>query len=468
MKKTTLISLIAFMPFTWANTFIPNNSTFNYRIGGASSLYVPAVSNVKKYKLGASINGSLLPTCGNFNPAVTITNSLEDIKNMFSGIKTSMVSNLTYAAQGYALAKLQQSLPGIFDMLKHQSAFAGNEFNVKVKRCESMQKDVAAGGSPFDGLVELSDTQGWTDAARRASQDNVDILNEDKKITQHREEFGLPWLHEDQKYSGGRDQKPIKVIEDVVKAGFNILAYPDIDKPLDSDEVITDPSSTNANFVRFWKKPSDAASWAKTVLGDLTFSKNPTKRGSEAGIGLSAVLQSCPHITENGNTCPSNVSGYLWQLVKGEREASTSQLQQISTANMVVTSEIISTLQSLDREEQIISVSKLSEDIAIQNLVEEALSLRRILIAGYQIQEVQNLKPIREMVKGSIDLLDSEIKSLAFENTIRSQLANKTLKTLTEIREEMLSKSNRDQDSEDDGMVDGAIYITDKKQGAAL
>jgi hypothetical protein len=162
------------------------------------------------------------------------------------------------------------------------------------------------------------------------------------------------------------------------------------------------------------------------------------------------------------------VSGYLWQLVKGEREASTSQLQQISTANMVVTSEIISTLQSLDREEQIISVSKLSEDIAIQNLVEEALSLRRILIAGYQNQEVQNLKPIREMVKGSIDLLDSEIKSLAFENTIRSQLANKTLKTLTEIREEMLSKSNRDQDSEDDGMVDGAIYITDKKQGAAL
>lgn len=466
MKIKTIILISSFAPCIWAKNFIPSSSTFNYRIGGSSSLSVPAVSNVHKYRLGVSAHSNIFPTCGNFSPTFTIKNSLNNLKSSFVGLPTQAVQNMTYAVKGYVLAKTQQALPGIFDALKHQSLFAGDEFKIKIKRCEEVQKQVSQGGSPFDGLIQISDSQGWVDAATRAAGNNpdVDITKEDKKITKYSEEYGLPWLHHDQHYAGGKDQPPIKVIEDIVKAGFNLLAHPGVNVSLDSDDAIG-LDNKDVNFARFWQKPSDAATWAKTVLGDLTFSKDESKKETQSGIGLSAVLHSCPHITKNGNTCPSNVSDYLWELVQGKSEATSENLQKLSTSNMVITSDVISTIQLLPREEQIIAVSKLSEDIAIQNLVEEALSLRRILIAGYQIQQVQNLKPIRQMVKGSIDLLDSEIKSLAFENNIRSQLANKTLKTISDIRQEMLSKTNSSNDGEDDALNNGAIYKKNEKQG---
>lgn len=456
-----------------ASKLIPTQSKIYYKLG-SSSVFVPAVKSLKKVNIGARIESNLLPNCSGFNPMVSIKNSFKNLKNSFNGIEKDLVTSTTNALLGFPLAKLQQSMPGLFDMMKSQNLFAGNEFKLKVAKCEAIKKQVAQGQSPFDGLVSLTDSQGWVEGAKRAvsadksgnSSDEVDINVIEKNITKNKEKYGLPWLHDrdsSNNYAGGSEQKEIKVIGDVVIAGYNLLASPG--SKLDSKEP--PPKNTTASFVRFWPNPVIASDWATKVLGEITFTKkkNAASNNNQAGIGLAAVLQSCPRITENGNTCVKNVSEYVWKLVNGEETLTPENLNKLSGSNMVVTADIITTIQALSREKQIIVIAKLSEDLAIQNLLEEALSLRKILQAGLNVQEVQNLKPIRDIVKDTIERLNKEIESLAFENNVRRQMANRTLNTILSIRDEALNESEPDVAHSDAMIKNGAIYKKGASQG---
>lgn len=439
---------------------IPSNSSTYYRIGGASDLLIPPVSSVKRIKLGANINGSLMPSCSSFNPTITLKNSLNNINDSFNGLPSDIIVGLTAAVQGFALAKIQQTMPDTFDLLQNQSLFAGNEFQLKQASCFQIQNQVANGQSPLDGLFELSDSQGWIDASLRAIRGtDVDVVKEEKKITQHREEYGVPWIHRNTTYSGGKNQVPIKVISDVVIAGYNLIAYDG--KKVILDSIQGPPANSPANFVRFWPNPKVAATWATKVLGDVSFSKD--KKSSDAshiqvGVGLAAMLQSCPEIGKSANTCPEAVASYIWEIIDGKRPLNATNLEALNSGGMAVSFEVMDAIMHLPRVDQVVVVSKLAEDLAIQNLIEEAIALRRILHAGFQIQEVQNLKPIRETIKDTIALLDKEIESLAFENKIRKALTTKTMTTLLEIRGEALAESDTKSQVSSEHVNNGAIY----------
>ena len=87
----------------------------------------------------------------------------------------------------------------------------------------------------------------------------------------------------------------------------------------------------------------------------------------------------------------------------------------LSASNLLITDEIIITIQRMFREEQILTVSKLAEEIATQNMLDQAMMMRRILQADLQVQEVQNLKPALTMVRFALKKLDDDIHSLAFK-----------------------------------------------------
>lgn len=459
---TFIVSLWVASSPTSAMKFIPSNSSTYYKIGGGSDLLVPAVQSVKRIKLGANINARLFPSCSGFNPSVSIKNSLNNIKNNFVGVPTELVAGTTAAIQGYSLAKIQQTMPGMFDSMVNHTTYAGTEFKLKRKPCEQIQRQVSNGGSPIDGLFELSDSEGWVDATKRAAQGkDVDVVSEEKKITQNRENYGVPWVHRAETYSGGKNQKPIKVITDVVIAGYNLIANDTGPVVLDSLEAPSPDS--NANFVRFWPNPKVAADWATKVVGDISFTKDETKKNTEngdvvAGIGLSAMLQTCPEIGNNAYTCPQAVSELIWQMINGDETIDASNLERLNSGGMAVSFEVMDTIKNMDKGDQIVAVSKLSHDIAMQNLIEEALALRRILLAGFQIQEVQNLKPVRTTVKNTIEVLDKEIESLAFENKIRRELSNKTLSTILDIRDEAMAKANAMGTNNTEHVANGALY----------
>lgn len=451
-QSTTLI-IACFLPsLVFAGYLLPTESDYYYKLGGSSDLYVPPINTDQTITIGGNLDSRLGFTCNGFNPVVSITNTFQDMKSSAMNIPGGIIENLKGSVAGFPMYKLQQSMPALYNVLQNTASGVLNEFSIKVKDCQDVKKTLEEGLSPMESLLSVSDSQGWLDAAKRAKTENVDVRATAKNIAKKRDEYGLPWIgHETTGNAGGKYQRPIQVINDVVIAGYNILLHR---KPLNNDkkaQVVT-PMTQN------WKTPLDAANWAVKVLGDIHVSANEsdqTKHEAKAGIGFSALLQSC----DSSNTCTSNVSKALWQLVDKQWPLTEEKLKLVSASNLMITDEIIITIQHLPREEQILTLSKLAEEIAVQNMLDKAMMMRRILQSGLQVQEVQNLKPALDMVRFALKKLDEDIHSLAFEKEVRKKMITETLSLLMDLRSHEIAKGLPGNDHEQAQVKHGAVYL---------
>ena len=462
MKLPILLSVLI-SSISYAG-LLPTQSDYYYKLGGDSDIFIPPVNRDQTVTIGGNINADLgIMNCNLYNPVVSISNTFNDLKNSTSGIPDGLINNLKGSIAGFPLYKLQQAMPGLYNILQNASASAQNEFALRVQDCQQVKHTLENGQSPMTSVLSVSDSQGWLDSVKRLKQgEQVDITHTAKDIAKHSEDFGLPWVHRSEGNSGGKLQKPIKVIHDVIIAGYNLLLSPS--RPLDALSEPDKNAATHSHFVRYWKTPTDAANWAVMVLGDIQLSNNKTARDAKAGVGLSSLLQSCPK-TASSTTCVTNVASFLWQLVDKKIQSDETNLRKISASNLLITADIITTLQHLPQEQQVLTVSKLAEEIAIQNLLDEAIMLRKILQAGFQIQEVQNLKPAVDMVRFTLKKLDADIHSLAFENDVKRKMMTQTLQLIMDLRHHEL-ETNLPADDHDSPLVkNGAVY-KDAKAGA--
>jgi len=456
MKHFVIIGLLAASQ-SFAG-LMPTQSDYYYKLGGDSDLFIPPINRDQKVVIGADINADLgLMNCSLYNPVISISNTLNDLKNSVAGMPEGVISNLKGSIAGFPLYKLQQAMPGLYNILENTSASAQNEFSLKVKDCQAVKQTLENGQSPLTSLISVSDSQGWIDSLKRVKQgEQLDITQSAKNIAKHSDEYGLPWVHHSEGNSGGALQRPIAVINDVVIAGYNLLLTPS--RALDNTSTASNKNHKN-HFVRYWKSPSIAANWAVLVLGDIQVSqkKEGNTHSATAGVGLSTLLQSCPK-TASPSTCVNNVTEFLWQLIDKIIPLNESNLRRISASNILITEDIIKTIQIMSREEQILTVSKLGEEIAIQNLLDEALMLRRILQAGFQIQEVQNMKPLQAMVRDAIARLDKDIQMLVFEQNVKRQMMTKTSQIIMAKHHHNLMESLPDDNHEQTVVKNGAIY----------
>jgi len=459
MKCITAILTAFFTCSTWAS-FLPTQSDYYYRLGGDSDVFVPPINRDQTITIGSNLHVDTgIMNCNLYNPVVSITNTFNDLKNSASGIPEGVINNLKGSIAGFPLYKLQQAMPGLYNILQNASASAQNEVALRVQDCQAVKQTLEDGKSPMTSILSVSDSQGWLDATKRVQQgEHVDITKTAKDIAKHNDEYGLPWVHRDEGNSGGKLQKPIQVMNDVVIAGYNLLLMPS--RALDNLSPPNGESKKN-HFVHLWPKPNDAALWAVMVLGDIQLSRknDHVSHEAKAGVGLSTLLQSCPRMASS-TTCVSNIAGFLWPLVDKTMPLTETNLRKISASNILITDDIITAIQRMPREQQMLTVSKLSEEIAIQNLLDEAMMLRRLLQAGFQIQEVQNLKPVQDMVNYAIKKLDADIHALAFENDVRKKMMTQTLQMIMDLRTQDLAKSIPGDEHEQSLVKNGAVYRT--------
>lgn len=460
MKKSILVVGMLMAGASCASLF-PEKSDYYYELGGGSDLYVPSVNKTEKVTIGGDINADGVLNCGLYNPVVTISNSFKGMREKIAGVPASLVDGLKGGVAGYPMYKLSQSMPALYNILQNTAFSAQNEFEMNVASCQRVKSNLEQGNSPVSAMLSVSDSRGWIDSSQRAAANNkndqVDITQSSKDIAQKSEEYGIPWVHKEKGNSGGRNQVPIEVISDVVIAGYNLLLSPS--RSLDDRKAVKDEIRKITPFAQVWASPKAAADWAVLVLGDIQISHAKTlgSKDAKAGVGLVTLLQSCPKIADS-KTCVSNVAQYLWQLVDGKIDSSEANLRKLSAGNILITKDIISAISFLPREEQIITVSKLAEEIAIQNLLDQALMLKRLMQAGFQIQEVQNLKPAQQILKQAIGKLDSEIAQLAFEQDVRKRMMTNTLKIIMDVRAQKMNASKGSAVQSMDVIKNGALY----------
>lgn len=433
---------------------VASNSEYYYKLGGGSDINIPPVTDNETITVGGDINTNLGFSCAGFNPAIAIANSFKNIKNSVEGLGHNIVYSATNAIGTLPMYLLEKASPELYNLLQNTITNAKDTFNISMKDCQTALNQIQSGKSPYQNWFSVSDSQGWLNSERRVKQgQKVDINAVAKQQLKNPYQYGVPWVHKGQN-SGGiiGNEKPIKVIYDVVVAGYNVMVNPA--RPLDS--IMSAPPTSS--LYRYWKTPKDAGLWARMVLGDITISSKSTMP-TYPGVGLVTVLRTCPNSSQRSLTCAKTLYEKLSTLVNNPGTPSATDLAAVSSGEMLITPQVIYALRNLTAQERLITLSKISEDVAIQNLIDEALLMRRILLASTQIKAIQNLNPALKKIHTAVQTLDTDVQNLLFENRIRKQMMGNTLQTLLNLSgNQQLSAASSATTTQRPNLNHGAIY----------
>lgn len=389
------------------------DSFFYYKIGGADRLSVAPSPVVSRLRVSLRVQTALL-NCGKFDPMLSIRHSLDNLKEgtdaWINQIETAASAAIT-ALPGYIL---QKANPGLYNLFQNGLLRAGEEFRLSTKTCENIMYELGQGKDPFEEWVSISAGEDWRYAMGTAGITDINAAKQ--KIDQDRGKQGVSWVGGQKR--GGVGQAPIRVISDVVKAGYNLS----LGRIANDETPYTRPTPTTIlpEMVKTWRSPQAVQNWTEDVLGEVIVSTCEETGCMKATIPGKGLL---PKISDRAVT----VKEQLDSLVANNIPATQENLREIATPGMDLSGQVIEAIQRLVEDEAQDDVTRqLSSEIAESLVISEALTVRRLLLTGKKEGNVQSIGIAEEEVDQAVAEIEQEMESLLFEKRVRDAFVTDT------------------------------------------
>lgn len=397
---------------------IPETDTsWYYSMGGQRSMSAPPSYNTNSIVLGGSANWGSGFNCSAFDPTLGIANTLNSVKSGADAIQQQVTDAATGAIASLPLLMLQRANPGLYELLMNSMASAEQRVSVATKSCEQMQENISDGLNPTEGWITISRSQDWKgemgDGRYRSS--NVDAVAARENVETKNGENGVYWIGGQK--AGGRGQRPINVPSDIVKAGYNNTFNRD---PLSNADAPQDGSRLS----ELWNSPEEMMEFSRSVLGEervRTYSDRPTETLPGRGL-VFEVNREVEKLTPTFN-----------EIINGGQPMDGDNLLKISAPNVIITAEIVQSIQKLPPIEANILTSRLVQEVATARVIEKALTLRRLLNSGLQEPNVAQNGIAKDAAKGHSDELADAIENTLFEMEMNKRLASSTTQTIRQL-----------------------------------
>jgi integrating conjugative element protein (TIGR03755 family) len=446
------------------------NNPFYYKMGGGQEIAVPAYGGASSVPLHVEGDVGLGYNCGLFNPKLSITNSLNAIKNSFQNIEQSIVANATSAIAEFPMYALSRADPDLYNLLNNGLLGARRDLELSTKSCQVMQSQMAQGKNPYTDWATLSMGNDWKyrmslannsslhRGANTSDDNNSDINLVNQQVAQDNGDNGIPWVHganigRNGAYAGGRDEPAIFVIHDISVAVYNVILQSGRNYDDETPPVRTD---ANAHLVDTWANPDAAASWIVNVVGDekITTYAGGDKQSSP-GVGLLA----------NNQQLSTQYTQQLQSLVSGQTAPTIENLQAVSAPGVMINTAVIKAIQQKEPVTQAILINKLGQEAATAKLIDESLLARQILLEGSQIPAVYGNKAAQESIQRGLSRLDQAINNLVFNANVRKQFVSNTASQLLENThaEQVGSSTVQPSSKPTMEMENGAIHLNSQQ-----
>lgn len=407
--------LALLLPAAQAQVSSPDSAWLYYEIGGGQAFSRAPNPVVNTVTLGAGAELGLGYSCGVFNPVVSVTNQLNQLRDGVDALSNQMAGAANAAIAALPAYILQRANPGLYDLFQNALLRAEERFQLATKTCEQMEAEIARGKDPFHEWVVLSKGHGWRRAMGTGGVNgDGDIIATQIAIEQNPGTQGVPWLGG---MRGGAGQPPIRVVTDVTRAGYNVTA----ERPPHAGGTAYSTTDPNAPpMARYWTSPAAAAEWAVRLLGDedipTCHAAHCPPRQSSPGLGLTRLVEESRQAL-----LPDLVA-----LVDATLPLSAANLATVSSTGMPVTPDLIRSLRELPPAEQGMALGRLADEIATAMNVERALYLRRFLLTGRMVPEIHAAGPARQAIQDKVAELEREIENTLFESRVRRELVSHT------------------------------------------
>lgn len=372
-----------------------------YSIGGGRAVSMSGAANMHSIGVGVGWNSNLI--CGDMSITTTLQNQLNGITNGFQAIMSSVIQNATAAVASLPALIIQRADPGLYNLLTNGVLQARLDFDRSKLTCRAIANrmaDMAGGQLGWDQLAE-----GMALKQAVASTDAVSAIDDAEA---NRGNNGVPWVGGDN--AGGAGQRPVRVVGDVTRAGYNLLNGRGV-----GDTSSIPHASCGGNLAcQTWSSPDAAAAWAIRVLGEQEQRTCDacTKTVTTPGVGLTPLIQE-----EYEDKLQA-----LQELVAGSRPTTAQNLQAASSGSLPITRGVIEALR--DETDQDILARRLASEVALASVLEKALLLQRTLLTGRKEPNVAANELAQKAVTHESDILDREIHNLKTELELRRELAS--------------------------------------------
>ena len=406
---SSLLALASGAP--WAQTSVIDHGVHHrgsvigddvlYSIGGGRAVSMGPVGRMHSIGVGVGWNSNL--TCGDMSITTTLRNQLNGITNGFQAIMSSVIESATAAVASLPALIIQRADPGLYNLLTNGILQARLDFDRSKLTCRAIANrmaDMAGGQLGWDQLAE-----GMALKRAVAGKDAVSAI---QQAEASRGNDGVPWV--DGSNAGGAGQRPIRVVGDVTRAGYNLL----------NGRGATDTSSIdsatcgNRLSCQTWPSPEAAVAWATRVLGEQEqrTCESCVKTQTIPGVGLTPLIQ------EEYETKLEA----LRNLVTGTSATTFANLEAAGSASLPITRGVIEALR--DEPDQDILARRLASEVALSSVLEKALLLQRTLLTGRKEPNVAANQLAQQAVTHESGLLEREIDNLKTELELRRELAN--------------------------------------------
>lgn len=99
----------------YASDYVPTGNAQYYNLNGGADYAMPAVQSNHDLTLGAGAELQGLAGCGSFNPAVSISNTINNFQSSVMGLGSSIIGSATSAVTSMPMYELQKTDPKLYN-----------------------------------------------------------------------------------------------------------------------------------------------------------------------------------------------------------------------------------------------------------------------------------------------------------------------------------------------------------------
>ena len=405
-------------------------SGFYYKMGGGNDVPLPAFYNTAYIPLTVDGSVGLGFDCGVFNPASSISNSLNAIKDSAMNVEQEVLSAATGAVTEFPLYELSRADPNLYNLITNAMSEAEENIALSTKSCEVMQSEIGAGENPYAHWGQISLGNRWQqDIGTAELSGNGDINQAREDVSQNAGQAGVPWVNPDSSYSslklssvqttyaGGVNQPLIHVIHDTAMAGYNVIVN-DVQSSF-KNSLLGDSQS---EIVKVFPTAQSAADWITNVVGDqIITTYNGGQKSSQPGAGLYSDIQ-----YQTQQVFPNLEAFVTGQTPLSDRDA----LKALGSSGTAISPEVIEAIQKQPKVIQAIIVNKLAQNIAASIVFNEARLSMQILQSGSRVPAIYANKAAQKTIQSAISELQQDMQNILMFVKARQTLMSSMLSTV--------------------------------------
>lgn len=419
------------------------NSTLYYKMGGSAPGGLGNYKSQIPIQIGLAADLRLNYSCGKFDIGLSWTTLMNNISDLGQTVSNALQAGVA----ALPMYIFQRAQPGLYQLFQTYSAKVDVLVGASLKTCEEMEAQIKAGGNPYEDWVNIAKGETWR--VRASAQGDVveakTAINKDDEAQAN----GVSWIFGGVK-AGGVGSQPLRPVRDLSVAGYNVTMNRQPTASAGTAGVL-DTRLSNA-----FATPEALAAWTTKVLGDqqiylcngIVNCPAATSTSTAGGLG--------PRMDEELAMIRANMAN----LIGGSGANNAASLAEISTPGMAITPQLLQTIRNMPADTQALAVGRLSNELAMQRVIDKALIARNVLLTGLSLPEVTAAGNVAKDMQVKVTRLTQYIEDMMFEHRVRKEMTSNTALNILEdasVRDSEAARLSKAQKAETAPLLDGRV-----------